>query len=373
MSRKSSAPILQLSLSLPFSSENNVIITRPNNIEQTRKGLLIKMPSIKNRWPRTHPTLANDSQRSEWMRSVKLEGAIKPINTLLWLQAVRTIHILINGRRIDVGSPGAFDFFSSFFLRSLLIVVVVSRRGSSRKKRHKKKNCLFINNADKKTTALCLTADTLTGKIVLDFMQATATRTHLSLIRALTNLSLFCSRPKKKYSELKNSFVWGKHGRNERNSWVWRICEQRNISLLHFHFTCGFFVCVRCYLPSPGSAQHSVTASTVITAGGGGGCCRLAETSLSMVSLHFRCLCRCSQSHSFPIHATHTRTIFSFFLFRTLLSLVVEIRLKVYFNCSTSFPHKHWRMAQKSSSFFPSSSPVLVFAQRKKAYNNIFA
>lgn len=140
MSRKSSAPILQLSLSLPFSSENNVIITRPNNIEQTRKGLLIKMPSIKNRWPRTHPTLANDSQRSEWMRSVKLEGAIKPINTLLWLQAVRTIHILINGRRIDVGSPGAFDFFSSFFFcvrylssSSSVDVEAVERSGTRKK------------------------------------------------------------------------------------------------------------------------------------------------------------------------------------------------------------------------------------------------
>lgn len=77
----------------------------------------------------------------------------------------------------------------------------------------------------------------------------------------------------------------------------------------------GFFVCVRCYLPSPGSAQHSVTASTVITAGGGGGCCRLVETSLSMVSLHFRCLCRCAQSHSFPIHATHTHKPFYSFFF----------------------------------------------------------
>lgn len=108
----------------------------------------------------------------------------------------------------------------------------------------------------------------------------------------------------------------GKHGRNERNTWVWRICKKRNISLLHFHFTCGFFVCVLCYLPSPGSAQHSATGSTVITVGGGGGgCCRFAEMSLSMVSLHFRCLCRCAQSHSFPIPATHTYTIlFSFFL-----------------------------------------------------------
>lgn len=92
------------------------------------------------------------------MRSVKLEGAIKPINTLLWLQAVRTIHILINGRRIDVGSPGAFDIFSPRFFALATYRRRRRQRGSSRMKRqqHKKKNCLFINNADKKNDGAML-------------------------------------------------------------------------------------------------------------------------------------------------------------------------------------------------------------------------
>lgn len=186
------------------------------------------------------------------MSSVKLEDAIKPINTLLWLQAVRTIHILISGSRIHVGSPGALAFFHSFFFwHSLLIVVavnaVVRRRG---------KKCLFINNE-----ALYWTAE-LSGNIVLDFMGPTA-HGH-TIVRQL--ISLF--RPQKTKGKAWKILLYGNE-RSDRNTWVWvwRIREDK-------HFSSSFPFCM---LSLSTLMRHIATATFCRW-----NCCPYHDTSLSM-------------------------------------------------------------------------------------------